>query len=356
MFAPESVSRGEGQFAPVFGRLMSNVARTTLLKCGFVSFAPSPEEDVQEYVRQASALWASNGDGRTPDPEEVRKLMDQQETMLYELWMAALRNDSPPDDLPVVAQAPITASANPLVLRSRRLQKPVVVMAEGLWSLVSGAAFGTMLWADGPDEMEQFGRDILVSTCKSWVRNEPRLGPSGMDVAKAMVVDLDTTHFAVGLANACFTWAFLHEMGHLYLGHLPSHEVVRGLLPDGSAWASSCSYAHRDELHADAFGYERFLGLMPLELKIRRKMPFGPQIDHAPLVLLDMVDLAFRVAERTDLLESETHPSPTIRASILLDAFDARLSVEGREWYEYWIERSGAIRKALNLRCRHRLL
>lgn len=349
MFAPESKSREDGQGAAVFGGLMSNVARTTLLKCGFMSFAASPEEDVSEYVRQASALWASNGDGRTPDPAEVRKLMDQQETMLYDLWMSALRNDLPPDDLPVVAQAPITASANPLVLRSRRLKKPVVVMAEGLWSLVSGATLGMMLWADGPSEMEQVGRDLLVNSCKSWVRNKPRIGPSGMDMAKAMVVDLETTNFAVGLANAAFTWAFLHEMGHLYLGHLPTHEEVKGLLSDGGGEASCSSYAHRDELQADRFGYERFLGLMPLELEIRRKMPFGPQIDHAPLVLLDLVDLAFRVDERTDLLETETHPSPTIRGEALLSAFAGSLSLEGLEWYEYWMERSRAVRRDLRV-------
>lgn len=29
--------------------------------------------------------------------------MDQQERMLYELWMAALRNDTSADELPIVA-------------------------------------------------------------------------------------------------------------------------------------------------------------------------------------------------------------------------------------------------------------
>jgi hypothetical protein len=349
VFAPETVVRQGSPFGPVFGGLISNVARTTLLKCGFMSFAASPEEDVAEYVKQASALWATQGDGQTPDPAEVRKLMDQQETMLYDLWMAALRNDAPPDELPIVAQAPVTASANPLVLRSRRLKQPVVVMAEGLWSLVSGATLGMMLWADGPDELEQFGQEMLVGACRAWVRNEPRAGPSGMAMAKAMVVDLETTHFAVGLANACFTWAFLHEMGHVYLGHLPTHEVVKGMLADGTAEASSRSYAHRDELQADAFGFERYLGLMPLENDVRRNMPFGPQIDHAPLVLMDLVDLAFRVDGRTDLLVSESHPPPVVRARAMRDAFEPRLSAEGLDWYEYWMERSAAMRRELTL-------
>lgn len=318
-----------------------------MLKCGFASFAASSEQEVADYVTHLCALWATHGDGQTPDPSAVRSLMNKQEAMLIELWIAALRNDAGPNEPPIVALAPVTASANPLVLRSRRFKQPVIVMAEGLWSLVSGATLGMLLWADGPDDLEQFGRDMLVGACNAWVRNEPRAGPSGMAIAKAMVVDIETTHFAVGMANACFTWAFLHEMGHIYLGHLPTDEVVKGLLPDGTAKASLYSYAHRDELEADAFGFERYLGLMALEKDVRRNMPFGPQIDHAPLVLMDLVDMAFRVAGRDDLLKSKSHPTPAIRACAMRDAFASRLSAEGLYWYEYWMERSQVMRREL---------
>jgi hypothetical protein len=121
------------------------------------------------------------------------------------------------------------------------------------------------------------------------------------------------------------------------------------MLADGTAEASSLSYAHRDELEADAFGFERYLGLMPLEQHIRRSMPFGPQIDHAPLVVMDLVDLAFHVAGRADLLVSESHPPPVVRAQAMRDAFAARLSAEGLDWYEYWMERSAAMRRRLEL-------
>lgn len=347
MLAVESPRERSNANQVLFHGLLSNKSRLTLLQNGFTSFAPLPDEDMDVYLRQFSSLWGNLVGGPNPDPVEIRRQMDEQESMLQEIWHLALRNDVPEELLPLVAQAAVTDTANPLILRSPRLKVPLIVMSDGLWKLVLGGVLGTLHWAERGGSWEERGKNLFVGSAISWSENDPTLGPARVEVAEAAALDLDVANFAVGLANATFTWAFLHEMGHFVLGHLPSGEVFRRMSADSSETAGSLSYFRQDEIRADSFGFERFLGLMPLTMEIRRRMPFGPQIDHAPIVAFELMDLAYRVSGRVDLLDSKTHPNPLIRARLLHDSNTNYLSSEGKEWYLYWRERIDALRKEL---------
>lgn len=136
-------------------------------------------------------------------------------------------------------------------------------------------------------------------------------------------------------------------MGHFILGHLPSHETIRQMADGGGTTASSMSHNHQDEIEADLYGFDRFLGLMPLTMQIRRHTLSGPQIDHAPIIAFDLMDLAYRLGKRQDLLVSATHPAPLDRIRRLLEARENSLSDEGRDWYAFWRERMDALRKEL---------
>lgn len=331
----------------LFNGLISNVARQTLLRGGFASFAPVPTEDVDRFLERFNTYWSRVGDGFTPDPEEVKRQMDAREGLLYNVWTLALRHDVPAEAVPLVAQAPVAATANPLILKSRRLGQPLVIMSEGFLQFILGGVFGVLLWAEGDAKIEQLGKRLLSKAVEAWLTNDPSLGPAGHDVIEATIVDLDITNFALGVADAAFTWAFLHEMGHLFLGHLPTGERVRHMSADGMDTACTTTYKQHDEVAADIFGYERFLGLMPLSPQIRRTLRFGEQIDHAPIVAFELMDVAYRLGGRVHLLESVTHPAPLVRASRLLEAFEGRLSDAGREWYAYWEERFVALRREL---------
>ncbi len=348
MLAPEITPDGNApSMGTMFGGLLSDVARATLRKAGYPTMVPSSEKDIDDYLRDATRLWVTNGDGSIPEPTEVRRVMEGHEAMLYEVWKLALRHDTSPEEMPLVVQAPLLWKANPFVVRSSKLEQSVVVMSEGLWSLIAAAVFGVLLWADGPSELEDFGRSLVSKAGVSWALNQPELGPSGTDMARALVADLEISNFAIGIAHAGFTWTFLHEMGHVMLGHLAAAEHVRGSALDGSAEIIYSEYDRNDEVEADKFGFQRFLSLMPLELEIRKMMPFGPQIDHAPLIMMDLLDLAMRVGRRDDLLTSKTHPPPLTRLKILREIFGPQLSQEGRDFFAYWTERSSAIRKLL---------
>jgi len=345
MLAPESSTAPARSGAELFQGLLSTSARTTLARGGFISFAKSSDADVEGYVNHFTGLWAGVDDGFTPDPREVLRQMDERESILFDLWKLALRNDFAHDSIPLVAQAPVMCSANPLILRSTVLKRPLVVMSEGLWDFVCAAVMGVLHWAEGTDQREAFGEHLFRNAAAAWVANDPRIGPSGMDMARAATLDMETGIFGVGIADAAFTWAFLHEMGHFALGHLPVLEHVLGVAADGQGTAATLTYAQTNELAADAFGFERYLGLMPHSEEIRRRLRFGPQIDHAPVVIFELMDLAYHLEGATAQLGSPTHPPPLARAEHLLAAHEAQLSDEGREWYAYWSERLGAFRR-----------
>ena len=344
MLSPEpAIAPSDG--SPLFSGLLSTSARTALARSGFVSFAGSSDTDIQGYVEHFSRLWSGVDDGFTPDPREVLRQMDEREAQLFDLWRLALRNDPVRESSPAVAQAPVVRTANPVILRSASLKRPLVVMSEGLWNFVCAAVMGVLHWAEGAGEREAFGRELFQNAAASWVANDPRIGPSGMDMARAATFDLETGVFGAGIADAAFTWAFLHEMGHFALGHLPVAERLLGTTPDGLGRAAALTYDQRNEFEADAFGLDRYLGLMPLSNEIRRTLRFGPQIDHAPLVIFELMDLAYRLVGATSLLDSSTHPPPLARAEHLKALGESRLSAEGREWYDYWSERLAAFRR-----------
>jgi len=326
----------------LFNGLLSNVARSTLLRAGFSAFTPSKETNVRQFLNHFTELWSRVGDGSVPNVDQVLREMDRRETLLYRLWMMALRDDAAGDDLPLVAQAPVRATANPLVFKSSLLKRPLVVMAEGFWQFIFGSALGLLVWADTDHEGQ--GLALATASAREWLFNQPALGPEGMAAAEASTLDLDTTTLAVGLADSAFTWAFLHEMGHVMLGHLPTAQLVRKMSPDGTGTAGVSAYQPAQELEADRFGYQRLLGLMPLSDQIRRDLNFGPQIDHAPLIAFELLDWAIRLGGRFDLLDSATHPPPLERAANLRIHHASQLSEEGRSFYAYWHERFHAFR------------
>lgn len=328
--------------AELFQGLLSTSARAALARSGFVSFAQSSDADIEGYVQHFSGLWAGVDDGFVPDPKEVLRQMDQRESVLFDLWKLALRNDFAQDTPPLVAQAPVTRTANPVILRSAFLRRPLVVMSEGLWHFVCAAVMGVLHWAEGTGHREAFGLQLFRNAAASWVVNDPHIGPSGMDMARAATLDMETGVFGAGLADAAFTWAFLHEMGHFALGHLPVAEQVLGTAPNGQGIAAALTYDQQNELAADAFGFERYLGLMPYSDEIRKNLRFGPQIDHAPVVVFELMDLAYRLEGASALLSSSTHPPPLVRAERIMALGGDRLTDEGRDWYAYWSERLAA--------------
>jgi hypothetical protein len=89
-----------GSNVELFQGLLSAAARATLERGGFLSFARSSDADVRGYVQHFSGLWASVGDGFVPDPKEVLRQMDERESLLYELWKLALRDDFTHDTPP----------------------------------------------------------------------------------------------------------------------------------------------------------------------------------------------------------------------------------------------------------------
>lgn len=344
---PAAPSDAPAQAPPLFEGLMSHASRSTLARAGFVSFTPSSDAEIAAYLQGFGHLWTRTGDGIAPDPSAVLHQMGQREHQLLALWRRALRHDVGSADLPLVIQAPVRHTPNPLVLRSSALQRPLVMMSEGLWSFVSAAALGVLLWAEGTGAQEAVGQRLFMAAATGWVTRAPEQEPRGTAMAEAATLHLDLSTWAVGLADAAFTWAFLHEMGHLALGHLPASEVVRGMSADGRSTATSLSYAQRDELAADAFGFARYLGLMPLADEIRQNFHFGPQIDHAPLVMFELMDLACRVTGAQALLASPTHPAPLDRVRHLRRLHGAALSAEGCEWHAYWSERLAAFGRAV---------
>ncbi len=347
MLAPEPREGRSRQDASLFEGLLSTSARSTLTRGGFISFAQSSDADVDGYVRYFSGLWSNVGDGFTPDPAEVIRQMDQHEGILFDLWKLALRDDFVDEPPPLVAQAPVMRTANPVILRSSTLKRPLIVMSEGLWSFVCAAVMGVLHWAEGKGEREDFGLRLLRSASASWVENDPGLGPSGQELAQGVTMDMETGVFGGGLADAVFTWAFLHEMGHFALGHLPVSQRLLGSMPGTGGTVEALTYDQRNELAADAFGFERYLGLMPHAEEIRRSLRFGPQIDHAPIVAFELMDLACRLQGAEELLNSQTHPPPLVRAQRLMELGAGRFSDEGVEWYAYWSERLAAVRRLL---------
>ena len=83
-------------------------------------------------------------------------------------------------------------------------------------------------------------------------------------------------------------------------------------------------------LAADAFGFQRYLGLIPYSDEIRKNLRFGPQMDHAPIVMFELMDIAYRLERATALLSSSTHPAPLMRANRLMELGSDSLSEEGR--------------------------
>ncbi|POZ50601.1 hypothetical protein [Methylovulum psychrotolerans] len=328
--------------APLFDGLVSTTARITLLRSGFAVSVPSDEADIAEYIGHFSGLWQRVGDGSTPNPHEVRRQMDCQEAMLYELWNLALLQDFPKATRPDVVQAAVTKSASPLILSRQRQNSPLIIMATGLWTMVLGCVLGLLNWAEYTGHRETMGKRIFQASVTAWVENDPSLGPVGGAIADAATIDLDITHFAVGLANAAFTWAFLHEMGHFYLNHLPAGRTVN-YMAAGGVQAETRHYSHLAELEADRFGFGRFLALLPHTQSIREKMPFGPQIDHAPILLLEIIDLAYTITDKPAWRASPTHPPPLVRATALREDNAQALSEPGRDFYAYFHERLLAI-------------
>lgn len=348
MLAAEPTKPALSVEGALFEGLLSTSARSVLARSGFVSFARSSDADIEGYVQHFSGLWADVDDGFVPDPKEVLRQMDQRESMLYDLWQLALRNDFVNETPPLVAQAPVTRTANPVILRSALLKRPLVVMSEGLWNFVCAAVMGVLHWAEGTGQREAFGVQLFRNAAASWVANDPRIGPNGMDMARGATLDMETGVFGAGIADAVFTWAFLHEMGHFALGHLPVAQRLLGTAPDGLGTATALTYDQHNELAADAFGFERYLGLMPHADEIRKNLRFGPQIDHAPIVVFELMDLAYRLEGAESLLTSPTHPAPRVRATRLLELGSGRFSEEGHDWYAYWEERLAAFRREVD--------
>ncbi len=347
MLVPEIPLLGKAKEENHFQGLLNDMARNILIRSGFVSFTPSSDTDVAQFIEHFSGLWERVGDGFTPNPQDIKRQMDEYESILYDVWRLALRNDFASGPTPLVAQAAVTRTANPLIFRSHRLKRPVVIMAIEFWLFIAGTVFGLLHWAEGSGERETVGKNLFISSVKRWVTNDPNPSTIGRDLAEAATLDLDISNYAVGLADAAFTWAFLHEMGHFALNHLPTAEVMRGMSADGTATATSIVYGHEDELAADAFGFDRYLGLMPLTMELRQHIRFGPQIDHAPIVAFELMDFAYRLESRYDLLNSSSHPAPLERAKVLMMSRGSDLSEEGCDWYGYWSERLAALQVEL---------
>jgi hypothetical protein len=347
MLVPEIPLLGKAKEENHFQGLLDDMARNTLSRSGYISFTPSSDTDVAQFIGHFSGLWERVDDGFTPNPQDVKRQMDEYESILYDVWRLALRNDFASGPTPLVAQAAVTRRANPLIFRSHKLNRHIIVMASGFWDFIAGSVLGLLHWAEGSGEREVAGKNFFIASANEWIENDPSIGPGGGNWIELATIDLDITNYAVGLAEAAFTWAFLHEMGHFTLGHSPVIEETRGRSADGTATATSMVYKHEDELAADAFGFDRYLGLMPLTMELRQHIRFGPQIDHAPIVAFELIDLAYRLKSKYNLLNSSSHPPPLERAKVLMISRGSDLSEEGRDWYGYWSERLAALQVEL---------
>ncbi|KGM39780.1 hypothetical protein JY96_06375 [Aquabacterium sp. NJ1] len=306
------------------------------------AFTPNTESEVDHFLVAFCEGWRQRGhEGALPERRGARKAMDEQDRNFLWLWDLARKEIGRKRRDPSVAIAPLLSLGNPVIIPGPR---PLIVMAEGLWSLIMKVALGILVWADGPSGYEDAGLTFVRHACEEWRTNDPERGPPGRAVISLSTLDQDITTFAVGLAHGFFTWAYLHELGHFRLGHLPSAVVARAALagddsqgqdPKGEVRA----YMHAEELQADAFAADAYLRLMPLELTVRGRMEFGQQIDHAPLIGMEVINLAMRLAGRSGDLTSSTHPAPLTRRSAMADSFEPRFTLAGRSFYAAWTAR-----------------
>jgi len=334
-----------------FLELIGSNARQILIQQGFCTAPTFLPSTLQDYLSNFCWKWSPESAVGRPLPENVVAEMDRQESIIFAIWRHGLHNSLNDHDIPDVIVARVARYLNPLVL-PREGAPPLVVMSTGSLNFVLTACLGIMTWAENTGSREALGLRLLRDAIYRWIHGDLKPGTLSSDLAEAATLDLDTTNFAVGVAYAAFSWTFFHEMGHVHLGHL-STGSQRMVIAGGNGRSGSRTvdairaYNHSDERAADAFGFERFLDLMPHADEIRRSFPFGPQIDHSPMVFLDLVNLAYLATGNQQYLVSRTHPSPLDRKSKLIFAFGRRLSEDGRDWYEYWSERLSAIARLL---------
>ena len=316
-------------------------------------FTPNTEGEVDQFLTAFCESWNRREHrGVLPNRRDVRKAMDAQDRNLLWLWDLARKQVGRRAADPVAAIAPLLSLGNPAIIPGPR---PLIVMAEGLWTLVMKVTLGILTWADGPSEYEGAGLEFVRRACDEWRTNKPERGPAGETVVTLSTLDQDSTTFAVGLAHGFFTWAYLHELGHFRLGHLPSGVFARAALADdgdgaeGPNEAEVRSYAHAEELEADCFAGDAFLRLMPHEMKVRERMEFGQQIDHAPLIGMEIINLAMRLAGRHGDLSSRTHPAPLDRRSAMAISLRQRFTPAGTDFYLDWRARLVAAAEELGV-------
>lgn len=308
------------------------------------AFTPNTEGEVDDYLVAFCEGWRQRGHGGPlPDPGQVRLAMDAQDRNLLWLWGLAREEVGLHPTDPDVAIAPVLSLGNPVIIPSAD-RAPLIVMAEGLWGLVMKVALGILTWADGPAGHEEASLAFVRQAGEEWRSNDPRRGPSGNAVIAMSTLDQDNTTFAVGLAHAFFTWAYLHELGHFRLGHLAAGVAARSALDDQgtsppSPEAEVRFYAHSEELQADRFAADGYLRLMAREMEVRTRLEIGAQIDHAPLIGMEIINLAMRLSGRLGSLDSATHPAPLTRRTAMAGATKGRQSAGGASFYEDWRER-----------------
>lgn len=321
---------------------------------GLYVFTPNTEVEVDGYLVAFCEGWRQrNHGGPLPDPGQIRLAMDAQDRNLLWLWGLAREEAGLGTADPEVAIAPVLSLGNPVIIPSVG-RAPLIVMAEGLWGLVMKVVLGILTWADGPAGYEEAGLAFVREACNEWRTNDPRRGPSGTAVIALSTLDQSNTTFAVGLAHAFFTWAYLHELGHFRLGHLPAGLAARSALDDLGASTSGTEaevrfYAHSEELQADRFAVHGYLRLMAREMEIRTRLEMGAQIDHAPLIGMEIINLAMRLSGRLGSLESATHPAPLARRTAMADAAKGKHSVDGVSFYEGWRARLDAVADELGI-------
>jgi hypothetical protein len=332
------VTLGPGLFDGIAGAY----SEEKLASYGLRLVTPSSEANVDAFLGHFHDLWVART-GSGPDLATVRREMDAFEDNLLQIWRLVTSASTGVDVPASVAIVANTSHANPVILQNRG-RVPLIVMSLDFWEFVFAGTLGVFTWSSPDPDQERTGLFMFRGCIRDWLHHEhPHPSVRGNLLADAATIDVDTATNALGLAYAAFSWGFFHELGHFCFGHAPSGQSGRGLAADGTQVAVTMSYRHEQELQADYFGYELFLNLMQYEMQIRTKIPFGPSIDHAPLIALDLIDAAYRVSRRTDLLASTSHPQPMQRASALAAAVGTRLSEEGREFYLAWRERLEAI-------------
>lgn len=277
---------------------------------------PMTEEQVTRYIDEFIARWKRDSpDEPPPTREGVRAMMAARDDALKDVWTRYL-----PAIATKVAIGSFVGSTSPFILPDGTAP-PLVVMASGLQDFAAKVMLGALTLADGGPHAD-LGVRMIEQSLIEWSSSGRLSARERVDIRDLATLDQENTTYAVGFSNTVFTWAYFHEAGHAHLGHLHSDS----------------GNAHAEELAADRHGFECLLELMRHELEIRRAFEFGCQVDHAPLVILEMMDLAYRRVPGCDRRASATHPAPLRRRDQMARFAEGRTSEQGRRFYSYWID------------------